>query len=151
MAELQTEIVEMKHCTPAVADAVNRLLEQLCGTPGTATVAGLQAIADSPSTRLFLLQAEGRIIGMCTLAQYASPTGRKAWIEDVVVDSAMRGHGLGRLLVKHAADAAMAVDGCKLMLTSRPSRVAANRMYASMGFEKRETNVYMMSPRGMER
>ena len=31
-----------------------------------------------------------------------------------------------------------------LMLTSRPSRVVANQLYQSLGFEKRETNVYKM-------
>ena len=30
------------------------------------------------------------------------------------------------------------------MLTSRPSRVVANQLYQSLGFEKRETNVYKM-------
>lgn len=32
-----------------------------------------------------------------------------------------------------------------LHLTSMPSRVEANELYQSLGFEQRETNVYKMS------
>ncbi|MGL4804788.1 MAG: GNAT family N-acetyltransferase [Bacteroidales bacterium] len=32
----------------------------------------------------------------------------------------------------------------KLMLTSRPGRLAANNLYRKIGFNQRETNVYVM-------
>ena len=32
----------------------------------------------------------------------------------------------------------------KILLTSRPQRVMANKLYQSMGFQARETNVYQM-------
>ena len=79
---------------------------------------------------------------MCTLATYLAPTGRKAWIEDVVVDSQMRGQKLGRQLIDRVVDEARRLAPCSLMLTSRPARVAANALYKSAGFEQRETNVY---------
>jgi ribosomal protein S18 acetylase RimI-like enzyme len=31
-----------------------------------------------------------------------------------------------------------------LMLTSNPKRIAANKLYQAMGFERKETNVYRM-------
>jgi hypothetical protein len=30
------------------------------------------------------------------------------------------------------------------MLTSNPKRIAANKLYQAMGFERKETNVYRM-------
>ena len=40
----------------------------------------------------------GVIVGCLTLAVFRLPTGLRAWIEDVVVDDAARGHGVGEAL-----------------------------------------------------
>jgi ribosomal protein S18 acetylase RimI-like enzyme len=81
---------------------------------------------------------------MLTLGEYLAPTGRKMWIEDVVVDTAARGLSIGRAMVEHAIGYARGLGNGALMLTSRPSRVAANALYRSCDFEQRETNVYKM-------
>ena len=82
---------------------------------------------------------------MATFCTYLCPTGRKAWIEDVVVDSAFRGKGLGKHLVNNIIDVVNKQGNTTLMLTSRPSRIEANHLYQSLGFEKRQTNVYKMA------
>ena len=90
----------------------------------------------------------GRIIGTASLCVYDSPTGRKASIEDVVVSSQFRGQGLGRQLMEHVIDYARKELGeVDLHLTSRPSRVAANELYQKLGFQKRETNAYVLKLR----
>lgn len=79
---------------------------------------------------------------MTTLAVYRTPSGTKAWIEDVVVDGSMRGKSLGRALLDHAMGYARRMSPATLMLTSRPSRAAANALYLAAGFESKQTNVY---------
>jgi ribosomal protein S18 acetylase RimI-like enzyme len=64
------------------------------------------------------------------------------WVEDVVVDETLRGRSLGRRLVEHAIEYASRCGKVTLMLTSRPSREAANALYRSSGFSLKETNVY---------
>lgn len=86
--------------------------------------------------------ARGRIVGVLTLVWYDAPSGRKAWIEDVVVDAAARGFGAGEALVRAAQAHAAAVGAGKVMLTSNPSRGAARRLYAKMGFKEAETTVF---------
>jgi ribosomal protein S18 acetylase RimI-like enzyme len=66
----------------------------------------------------------------------------RAWIEDVVVDSAARGHGVGEALNQAAILEARHRGAITVELTSRPSREAANRLYQRLGFVARETNVY---------
>ena len=68
----------------------------------------------------------------------------KMWIEDVVVDEALRGRSIGRLLVEKAVGYAATLGDGTLLLTSRPSREAANALYRSCGFEFKETNNYTM-------
>ena len=82
------------------------------------------------------------IVGMLTLVTFRLPTGVRAWIEDVVVDSGSRGQGVGEALTQAAIELAAARGAQTVDLTSRPSREAANRLYRRMGFEPRETNVY---------
>ena len=83
--------------------------------------------------------------GSLTLVVFPIPTGSRAWIEDVVVDEAARGSGVGAALNQAALDHARAVGAKTVDLTSRPSREAANRLYQRLGFEPRETNVYRLT------
>lgn len=105
----------------------------------------LQSVAASASHFFAIIEGKDHIIGCATLCVYDSPTGRKASVEDVVVGSSYRGQGLGRLLMQHLIDyARRELRNVDLHLTSRPSRLAANHLYLSLGFEKRETNVYRL-------
>lgn len=75
---------------------------------------------------------------------YLSMSYRKAWIEDVVVDQNYRGKGYGKVMIDKVIALCRNKGNMTLMLTSRPSRIVANQLYQSLGFEKRETNVYKM-------
>lgn len=142
---MQEEIFEITSPCEAYVAPINHLLAQLSSSPVYFTIDELRAIVESPASHLFLLQADGAVVGMITLATYPAPTGRKYWIEDVVVDSAMRGRDYGRRLVQYAIEFAKEEGAGVLMLTSRPARVAANMLYRKVGFQTKETNVYRMA------
>jgi ribosomal protein S18 acetylase RimI-like enzyme len=129
--------------TPAIVDAVTRLVPQLSSSSPPPSTAELGDIVASPATDLFIaLDDDGGVVGMATLATFRTPTGLRAWIEDVVVDDAGRGRGVGTALTEAMLDRAREL-GCRTVdLTSRPSREAANRLYQRAGFVARETNVY---------
>jgi GNAT superfamily N-acetyltransferase len=129
----------------STAEAISLLLKQLSSQEFTFSERELAALINDSSSSLFLLFAEDKIAGMLTLGTYLSPTGRKAWIEDVVVDSQERGKGYGKMLVEHAIEYARTFSPCTLMLTSNPARIAANELYRASGFEQKITNVYKMS------
>ncbi|MBR4968189.1 MAG: GNAT family N-acetyltransferase [Bacteroidaceae bacterium] len=139
------DIFEVQEATVLYVEAIDRLLAQLSSSERHFTIEELQAIVDSGSSHLFLARHNGGIVAMLTVGEYLAPTGRKMWIEDVVVDVAARGNSFGRAMVEYAMEYAQKVGDCVLMLTSRPSRIAANALYRSCGFEQRETNVYKMN------
>ena len=128
----------------STAEAISLLLKQLSSQEFSFSERELAALINDSSSSLFLLYTEDKIAGMLTLGTYLSPTGRKAWIEDVVVDSAYRGKGYGKMLVEHAIEYARTLSPCTLMLTSNPARIAANELYRASGFEQKITNVYKM-------
>ena len=104
---------------------------------------------ESANAHLFTaIDDDGRIVGCATLCVFESPTGRKASVEDVVVLSSCRGQHLGKALMEHLIDyACRELKDLDLHLTSQPKRVAANKLYQSLGFELRGTNFYRMKIR----
>lgn len=118
------------------------LIPQLSSSSPPPLAEELQAIVDSPDSVLFVARLDERVVGTLTLAFYRIPTGLKAWIEDVVVDDAARGRGVGEAL-NRAAIAEAAHRGAKnVSLTSRSTREVANRLYQRLGFQPYETNLY---------
>ena len=86
-----------------------------------------------------------RLAGCLVLVMFRIPTGLRARIEDVVVDEKYRGFGIGRALNQEALKRAEAAGARSVDLTSSPRREAANQLYLSLGFERRNTNVYRYS------
>ena len=140
----QLDIFEVKEACDCYVESVNHLLAQLSSSGRCFTYGQLQELVENKASHLFLAKYNGGIVAMLTLGEYLAPTGRKMWIEDVVVDTAVRGHSFGRAMVEFAVDYARGLGDGALMLTSRPSRVAANALYRSCEFEQKETNVYKM-------
>lgn len=138
-------IEELAKATEMGVKAVNALLKQLTSHPVDITLGELERIVTSEASRLFFIYCDDEVAGMLTLGSYLTPTGPKSWVEDVVVDSRYRGRSLGKKLVEYAIEEAGKISGTQLMLTSRPSRVAANALYRSVGFQSKETNVYRMT------
>jgi ribosomal protein S18 acetylase RimI-like enzyme len=138
---VRVEVVEQ--VTTELVDAFARLIPQLSKSSPPPDAAALEALVASPASTLFVARAgDGEIVGSLTLATFPIPTGTRTWIEDVVVDDAARGAGVGAALTKAALDRARDLGATRVDLTSRPSREAANRLYQRLGFELRETNVY---------
>ena len=135
------QIFEAERIDDEVLDALARLLPQLCNAPAPTRAALEDMLAGG--TRLFLARADdGRIAGSAALAVYRTPTGRHAWIEDVVVDEDHRRQGIGAALSRAALQAARSMGVQSLSLTSRPARAAANRLYQHLGFVAWNTNLY---------
>ena len=121
---------------------MRNLLPQLSASAGQLDQAAVQRIVSSEAITLLAARLDGRIVGLLTLAMFPIPTGFRAWIEDVIVDEAARGQGIGEALTKEALDLAEAAGARTVDLTSRPSREAAGRLYERVGFAERSTRIY---------
>jgi len=136
-------IEEAKAVDDALVDAFNRLTPQLSRSNPPPTRAELDEIVRSEASHLLVARDDdGAVLGSLTLVLFRIPTGVRAWIEDVVVDEAARGKGVGEQLNREALRIAKDSGARTVDLTSRPSREAANRLYQRIGFKQRETNIY---------
>jgi ribosomal protein S18 acetylase RimI-like enzyme len=137
-----TGVEVLDEVTDEVVEAFERLLPQLSSSAKQLDAAAIAAVAASPAVTVLLARSDGRIVGSLSLVMFRIPTGLRAWIEDVVVDEAARGQGIGSVLTKEALRLAEAAGARTVDLSTRPSRVAAGRLYEREGFKQRETRVY---------
>ena len=140
--------VEVLHeVTNEVVEAFGRLLPQLSSSAPPLDASALRAIVSAPASTVLIARAGGSIVGTLTVVIFPIPTGTRAWIEDVVVDEAARGQQfggkrVGEALTSEAIDIARQAGARTIDLTTRPSRVAAGRLYERLGFEQRDSRVY---------
>ncbi|MDX6425495.1 MAG: hypothetical protein QOD52_900 [Gaiellaceae bacterium] len=129
-----------------LAEAVGRLVPQLSPTRRPPGLVELAELVATPGTNLIVARDGVAVLGMLTLIVYRVPTGVRAWIHDVVVDETARGRGVGEALAREALRLAEDAGAISVELTTRQEREAANRLYRRLGFEQRETNVYVWRP-----
>lgn len=144
-------IEEAAAVSDELVSAVAGLVAELSASAKPPTRARLEEVVASPASRLLLARDEQEVVvGMLTLVLFPIPTGIRAWIEDVVVEERARGRGVAAALSHEALRLAAAHGARTVELTSRPDRAAANRLYAKLGFRRRDTNVYRyeLPPRG---
>ena len=137
------EIQELHNYTQAQFEDLKQLIAELSDRVNV-TQSDLMLVLRDCNCHLYVILDGEHIVGCATLCIFHSPTGTKASIEDVVVSSAYRGQHLGKQLMEYVLEQAKAYAPIELHLTSNPMRVAANKLYQSLGFQKKETNCYQM-------
>lgn len=140
-------IGKVSEVTDELNSVLQQLIPQLSANKTAPSRDELTALVNSESSILLIARypdEHAPIAGMLTLAIYRVPTGLRSIVEDVVVDENMRRHGIGEALVLHAIALAREAGVRGVSLTSNPKREAANHLYQSMGFKRRETNAYYL-------
>jgi ribosomal protein S18 acetylase RimI-like enzyme len=138
-------ITRISTVTDELVSAFERLIPQLKLSYPPLKRWEIEALVSSDSSILLVVRYPDElapIAGFLTLIVYRVPTGIRAYIEDVVVDEAMRGKGLGEALMRHALNMAREAGANGISLTANPRREAANRLYQRLGFKTWRTNLY---------
>jgi ribosomal protein S18 acetylase RimI-like enzyme len=132
----------LREVTDEVVEAFARLTPQLSSSADPPDREALTQIVGWSACTLLIAWSGDQIAGTLTLVMFPIPTGFRAWIEDVIVDEAARGQGIGEILTNEALSLAQAAGAKTVDLTSRPSRQAAGRLYERVGFQSRDTRLY---------
>ncbi|GAC1353342.1 MAG: GNAT family N-acetyltransferase [Polyangiales bacterium] len=95
------------------------------------------SIENDPNNMLMVAEVDARVVGafQFTVIQYvANRGGRVGWIENVIVDSSMRGRGIGQAMMRWAIAEAQRRDCFRVQLTSNKVRKRAHVFYQRLGF-----------------
>ena len=138
------DITAAEQIDDEIAAAMENLLPQLRANQQPPDREELEAVVRAECTTLLLARRvdTGAIVGTATLIVYRVPSGLRAYIEDVVVDVAARGYGVGEALMREAMVRAAERGADSVDLTSNASRTAAAKLYMKLGFKVRQTNAY---------
>ena len=146
------KIYEVTEMSQKVYDAFERLIPQLSSSAKIPTWEELEELIASNAGIVLAAvddeDPEEKILGTMTLVVFRIPTGKRAWVEDVVVGTESRGKGIGEKLIRASIARAKAEGAKTIDLTSRPTRVEAHRLYKRCGFEMRETCVFRIKLQG---
>lgn len=126
--------------------AINNMLDQL--SPGRRSRITKADQANQMVAGKFVAAAiqgeEGELVGMATLTDTSTLTGRRLLVDDVVVLEECRGQGIGQKLMEEIIKWARLGEYQFIELTSKPERLAANALYQKLGFVLRKTNAYRL-------
>ena len=139
---MSVHVEVLDEVTDEAVEAFARLLPQLSSSAPPLDRDALQQVVGADATTILVARSGDKITGMLSLVLFPIPTGVRAWIEDVIVDQAARGQGIGEALTVQALRLAEAAGARTVDLTSRPSREAAGRLYERVGFQARSTRMY---------
>ncbi len=99
----------------------------------------LQLFRRYPSFRIFVALIDNAIVGTYELLimDNLAKRGKKSGVvEDVAVDPACQGRGIGRAMMNHAREQCRQVGCYKFVLSSNLKREDAHRFYDALGFER---------------
>jgi ribosomal protein S18 acetylase RimI-like enzyme len=133
-----------EEATLELHSALAALLPQLNPLLPVPSLDHLKAMVADPAVTLLVARDGTGIVATAAVVIYTTPIWIKARIEDVVVDEAARGRGVGEAIVKRCIEVARERGAAIVELQSARSREAANRLYPRLGFELRDSNVYRM-------
>src|SRR5215831_19522405 len=102
--------------TDEIVAAFARLLPQLSRTAAALDRTAVVRMLACDANTVFMARVGGEIVGTLTLVMVPIPSGLRARIEDVVVDTTARGHGVATALTGAAITAARAAQARTLDL-----------------------------------
>ena len=138
------EVIRLTIFDNETMQQVDSLLHMLSPKSQPVDSSRLRSLIEDDRLHLFVCKDDNAgLIGMLTLTCCPTLACDKYWIEDVIVDEALRGQGAGRALLRAAVGyARQDLHASCIYLTSNPSRVQARALYRSEGFEEYETGVF---------
>ena len=129
-------IERLSAATPESAEQISRLLPQLTPRAQGIDVERLSRVVAGPGA-VYVARVEGQIVGIIQRVDVHHVVRTKSWIEDFVVDEAVRGQGIATKLMQMAIDETPA-DSKSINLTSSTSRTSSHKVYAKFGFQLRD-------------
>jgi len=121
------------------------LLTQLSSKKIELTDKHVSLLIEDANHHPIAIEFEGKLVGFGLLVIYVTTmNGHVGIIEDIIVDESQRGKGLGKKLLQNLIEIAKKQNANRISLTSNPQRVIARKLYQSLGFEPKDTGVFIL-------
>ena len=137
---MKTAILDKNDLNIDIKEQVSELFRQL--SPNKTQLDLEQILDDKNQITVAYCEDNNKIIGIALMCTYKVISGNKGWIEDVVVDSASRGKGIGRKLINLLVEVGEKKELSEILLFTEDHRLAAINLYSKVGFKLKESKIY---------
>lgn len=141
MKKYHIDFLSYEEITPEVESAIVELFAELTDFPPANVT---DVLGRENAAYIAVCWDDNRPIAMASMAMYEVISGRKAWIEDVVVSQQYRRQGIGELLTSKLIEQAKKLGVQTILLFSNPKREQAHRLYKRMGFTEKKSTLFSM-------
>lgn len=129
----------IREATVVDQSSVQRLYEILCpGEPIDVRTDRIEQLRQDPNNYLFVADEDGAVVGTAFLTLCLDPmfgSQPSGVVENVVVDEAARGRGIGSQLFAHMERICVERNCSKVMLLSNAKRTRAHTFFRTMGYD----------------
>tara|TARA_B100000929_G_C15474693_1_gene409063 strand:+ start:1054 stop:1482 length:429 start_codon:yes stop_codon:yes gene_type:complete len=137
---MKIDILKKTDINPTIQNQVSDLFKQLGGNKKQVP---LNEIVDGKNQITVAYCSENNeIIGIALMGSYNVISGKKGWIEDVVVNSEHRGKGIGRKLLNKLLEVGNEKNLTEILLFTEDHRTPAISLYSDLGFKVKDSRIY---------
>lgn len=137
---MKTAILTKNDLNLDIKEQVSELFRQL--SPNKIQLDLEEILNEENQVTVAYCEDDNKIIGIASMCTYKVISGHKGWIEDVVVDSASRGKGIGRKLINLLVEVGKEKELSEILLFTEDHRLAAINLYSSVGFKLKDSKIY---------
>jgi ribosomal protein S18 acetylase RimI-like enzyme len=137
---MKTAILDKNDLNIDIKEQVSALFRQL--SPNKNPMDLEEILNEKNQITVAYCEDNNKIIGIALMCTYKVISGNKGWIEDVVVDAASRGKGIGRKLINLLIEVGEEKELSEILLFTEDHRLAAINLYSSVGFKLKDSKIY---------
>jgi ribosomal protein S18 acetylase RimI-like enzyme len=139
---MKIDILSFQDLNPNRETQISNLFKQLGGEKEQTN---LKEVLDSEN-RIILAFCEdnNEVIGIASMCTYKVISGKKGWIEDVVVDKNFRSQGIGKKLMEKLLEEGKKKGLTEILLFTEDHRIPAIKLYSDLGFKLKESRIYTL-------
>ena len=101
-----------------------------------------EILQSNNNVHVIICKIDDTVVGTALLSTYKVISGYRGMVDDVVVDSAQRGKGIGRKLMERLLEEGKNLNLDEILLFTGHHRAPAIALYKSLGFTLRESGLY---------
>lgn len=139
---MKTGILKIKDLNPNRETQISKLFKQLGGDKEQIPLK--EVMEEGNGITLAYCEQNGQVIGIASMCTYHVISGKKGWIEDVVVDTQFRGQGIGRKLMEKLLEEGKKKKLTEILLFTEAHRIPAIKLYTDLGFKLKESRIYTL-------
>ncbi len=137
---MEIKVLDKTHIEPSLQNQISKLFKQLSPDKTQQSLDKLCS-QGNPLTLVCCIEND-QIIGMASMGVYTVISGKKGWIEDVVVDKEQRAKGIGRKLIEKLISIGKQMELTEILLFTEDHRIPAIRLYSDLGFKVKDSRIY---------